>query len=185
MKTTITEALAELHTIGKRIEKKQTFVAGFLTRTDGLRDPLEKQGGSVTAIQREQQAITDLRNRHLSIRMAIQQKNHEVRVKVGDAERTIAEWLTWRKEVAPGQIQFLSTIQQNIAGARRTATQRGATTVSAVAVTGGKAEAAPQDILVNIDEQALAALAEGYEETLGTLDGKLSLLNATVLIEIE
>ena len=72
MQTTITEALAELKTLGKRIEKKRESVAMFLTRQDGLKDPLEKDGGSVEFIKRERQAVKDLEQHHVNIRLAIQ-----------------------------------------------------------------------------------------------------------------
>jgi hypothetical protein len=40
------------------------------------------------------------------------------------------------------------------------------------------------DIVVNVDEQKLAEDSERMEEVLGTLDGLLSLKNATVTIEV-
>jgi hypothetical protein len=44
-------------------------------------------------------------------------------------------------------------------------------------------DAKPTDYIVNIDEARLAKEIEDLEETLGTLDGQLSLKNATVMIE--
>ena len=52
-----------------------------------------------------------------------------------------------------------------------------------IMVTAGKAES-PQDIVVNINEQELAQEIEGLEETLGLLDGQLSLKNATITLEV-
>lgn len=46
MALTITEALAEIKTVGKRVEKKREFIKAFLARQDGVKDPLEKDGGS-------------------------------------------------------------------------------------------------------------------------------------------
>ena len=68
---TITEALAETKTIDKRISKKRTFVTDYLFRQDALRDPLEKEGGSVAAIEATRQAIGDLEKRLVDIRRAI------------------------------------------------------------------------------------------------------------------
>lgn len=41
----ITEALAELKTLNKRVEKKKEYVKAYLYRQEGLKDPLEKDGG--------------------------------------------------------------------------------------------------------------------------------------------
>ena len=178
---TITEALAELNTIQKRIEKKRQFVLGYLTRPDGLRDPLEKGGGSLELIKRERQAIRDLENRHLSIRMKIQQANHATQVRIGNVSMSVAEWLTWRKETAPGVQTFLTQVRGTLDRVRQQAQQRGNAVVSAVATTGDQK---PADIIVNVDEQELAVEAEAVEEVLGMLDGKLSLTNATVMIDV-
>src|SRR5215831_611359 len=97
---TITEALAELKTIDKRIEKKREFVLSYLLRQEMFKDPLEKDGGSVSAIRREMQSIVDLEERRITIRRAVQQANERNSVMVGKQTRTIADWLVWRREVA-------------------------------------------------------------------------------------
>lgn len=43
---TITEALAELKTLDKRILAKQGSIPNYLVRDDRVRDPLAKDGGS-------------------------------------------------------------------------------------------------------------------------------------------
>ena len=48
----------------------------------------------------------------------------------------------------------------------------------------GSGEVGVSTRTVNLDEGALARTAEALEETLGTLDGKLSLLNATTYIDL-
>lgn len=55
MAITITEALAEIKTIGKRIDSKKQFVTSHLARQDGVKDPLEKDGGSAELLKRERQ----------------------------------------------------------------------------------------------------------------------------------
>ena len=55
-KLTITEALAEIKTIGKRLEKKREHVKGFLFRQDVFKDPFYSEGGSFSMIERERQA---------------------------------------------------------------------------------------------------------------------------------
>jgi len=175
---TITEGLAELKTIVKRCEKKRTSILSYLSRPMGLVDPLEKQGGSAKFIKEETQALRDLQNRHLAIRMAIQQANHTTRIKIGDTEMSVAEWLTWRKEQAPENRQFLVNIRSGLDRARRETQQRGGT----VAMPGAEAKAI--DLTVNIDEKALSENIEGLEAVEGALDGKLSLVNAVTLIEV-
>ena len=58
MSITITEALAEIKTISKRLEKKRESIFNFVGRQDGIRDPLEKDGGSVEFIIREDSGQT-------------------------------------------------------------------------------------------------------------------------------
>lgn len=176
---TITEALAELKTIGKRIEKKRAYINSYLMRQDALKDPLEKVGGSAKVIHQERQAIGDLEGRHVAIRLAIQKINHETPVTVEGIKKSLADWLTWRKEIAAGQQQFLGNIRMQVDRARAVALQRGAAAVS------GSAEATkPQDVIINIDEALLAEEQEQLETILGGLDGQLSLKNATVMIEV-
>src|SRR4051794_20067573 len=123
---TITEALAELKTIDKRIEKKREFILGYLLRQGMFKDPLEKDGGSVAAIKRELQAVRDLEERRITIRRAIQQANERVTVTVGKQTRSIADWLVWRREVAPKQSAFLSGLRSRIEQARQEAARKGA-----------------------------------------------------------
>lgn len=179
MAMTITEGLAELKTMAKRIEKKREYVGSFLVRQDGIKDPLEKDGGSAAMILRERQAIADLEKRHVAIRTAIQQVNHATPITVADTTKTIAEWLTWRKEIATGAVKFTASLRETIRQARNQAHQKGWALRAA-----GDTVQAPTDFVVMVDEAQLAADAERYETILGTLDGQLSLKNATVMIEV-
>lgn len=176
---TITEALAEIKTIGKRIEKKREFVNGFLARQDGVRDPLEKDGGSAAVIIAERQSIGDLENRIISLRRGIQRANDENTVSINGTSRSISEWLTWRRDIAPGQKAWLAGIRASLNQVRENAKRQGAAIISATATT---ADSKPTDIVVNIDERRLADEIETIEETLGILDGQLSLKNATVMV---
>ena len=180
MSLTITEALAEIKTIGKRIEKKRQFVSEYLFRQDFLKDPLENQGGSKSAIDAERQAISDLESRVVTIRRAIQKANEATTVTLNGTSRSIADWLVWRREVAPGQQQFLNAIRGKLGAARQQAQQKGIGLRVAGEVA---ANAQPQDVVVNLDEKALAAEIETLETTLGSLDGQLSLKNATTIID--
>src|SRR5947209_5771802 len=111
---TITEALAELKTLDKRIAKKREFVLGYLLRQEMFKDPLEKDGGSVSAIKREMQSIHDLEERKILIRRAVQKANEHNTVTVARQTRSIADWLVWRREVAPVHQTFLANIRTKI-----------------------------------------------------------------------
>jgi hypothetical protein len=174
---TITEALAELRTIDRRIAKKREFVSTYLLRQEMFKDPLEKDGGSVSAIRRELQSIHDLEERKIFIRRAIQQANERTNVTVGKQTRTIADWLVWKRDIAPTLQTFLTQVRVKIDQARQEAARKGASLSTSVE------SAKPNDIIVNVNEQDLARDIESLEETLGALDGQLSLKNATVMIE--
>lgn len=184
---TITEALAEIKTIGKRLETKRTFVLTYLCQHESLRDPLEKDGGSREALKRERQAIDDLERRIVDIRAAIARSNEGTSITIGGKTRTVTEWLAWRKDISEGSRQFLNLLRQRIAQARAqfqppadfrqriAAMQQNVTT----------AEQKPSNVNVFVDEQELSKESEAFEDTLGQLDGQLSLKNATTHIELK
>jgi len=174
--TTITEALAEIKTIDKRIEKKREFITTYLVRNEQLKDPLDRDGGSFEAIRRERQAIKDLEELKVAIRRAILDANQENTITLSGTIRSIADWLVWRREVAPTQERFLTTLRRNIDANRAEAQKRGL----AVAEPD---KARERDLIVNLNEAELAEEIERFQETLGALDGQLSLTNATVNIE--
>jgi hypothetical protein len=182
-KLTITEALAEIKTIGKRVETKQSQLESYIVRDSRMRDPMENDGGSVEYIKRERQAINDLQKRVVNLRLAIQQSNMVTRLALNGTDMTVYEWLIWRREVAPHQSNQLSRIWQTLQNARRGAQQRGVNVIAATAaIQSGGNEA--QEIIVNVNEQAIAKERENVEAILGELDGRLSLINATTLINI-
>lgn len=173
---TVTEGLAEIKTIEKRIAKKAQFISQYLLRQEKMKDPLAKDGGSLQVIAAERQAIGDLWQRSMDIRVAIYAANDRNTIEINKRARSITEWLMWRKDVAPNTQTFLGSIRQGIDRARGDATKRGAS-----AIIAGQ-EARPEDIIVNIDEASLAHEIEAMEDTLGRLDGLLSLKNATITI---
>lgn len=177
--TTITEALAELKTIAKRIDKKSEFVLAYLGRVDAARDPLERDGGSVQAIQSERQAIRDLQERTIRIRRAIQKANEANNVVIEGETRSIADWLVWRREVAPQQKKLLEAIRTGINHARNEAKKRDGRILDSAT-----AEGSQKDIVIHVSESDLAKEIERMELVLGVLDGQLSLKNATLTIEV-
>lgn len=181
MPLTITEALAEIKTIGKRVEKKREYIRGFLFRQEGLKDPLEKDGGSIEVIRREMQSVEDLCKRIVTLRRGIARANDTTQVTVNEMTMSISDWLTWRRDVAPFHQQFLAQLRSQLGSLRTQATRGGHQVIGAVASVSSDAK--PTDYVVNIDEAQLAKSIEGMEEALGALDGQLSLKNATVMIE--
>lgn len=184
-KLTITEALQEIKTIGARVQKKRQSVSNYLARDARVRDPLEKDGGSEQFISQERQAIGDLEKRVVSIRTAIQRSNLDSSLTVGQQSMKVAEWLTWRREVSAGRKQFLGALVQGIASVRTQVQQKGGRVIAAaVAVNESIGANDPPQIIVSVDERGLIREQEEMEEILGTLDGKLSLFNATTIIEV-
>lgn len=175
---TITEALAELKTLEKRIGDKRDFVKKYLARQEMVRDPLEKDGGSARAIKAELQAIGDLMERRVAIRRAIALANQQTLVQVNGEERSIADWITWKRENLPTLKMLYQELSNNIAAIRQSAQSQGKRTVEPQ--TQG---ADPKDIVVHIDEKWLKEAIENLTEVEGTLDGQLSLRNATVFVE--
>lgn len=178
---TITEALAELKTIQARIVKKRDSIQQYLARQDAQRDPLERSvdGGSLAFIRNEMQAVADLETRVVAIRSAIQRKNHDINITVGDTTKSLADWLTWRREVMPLREAFYARVRGAIASVRQQAMQKGLPVV----VPGQQAQA-PGDVIVNVDEKQISDEIEKLETIKGQLDGQLSLKNATVMVEV-
>lgn len=177
MTITITEALAEIKTIGKRLEKKRANVLQFIARQDGIRDPLEKEGGSVAFVAAERQAIADLGLRIVTLRGGIQKANETNVITIAGKTRTISDWLIWRRDVASGEGAFLSQLRQQLNSVRQQAQK-----AQSAVIPAGAVAASPADYIVNLDEQELARQIEAHEEILGQLDGQLSLKNATTQI---
>lgn len=176
-KITITEALAEIPTIGKRVGKKQKFIKDYLYRQANIRDPHEKNGGSAVLLKQEFQAIKDLEDRLIAIRAEIQRANQENTIAIGEETRTIADWLTWRREISSTTQNFYAQLSNSLNHVRTTAMQRG------LSVTD-KDTGSPSDFVVNLDEKWLAEEIEHLENVLGILDGQLSLKNATITIDV-
>lgn len=177
--TTITEALADLKTLRARIDKKRESLGPYLARAEAIRDPLEKQGGSAKHIEQEIQAVADLERNFVQLRMRIAAANEATPITVAGVSKSIAEWIIWRREIAPHHKAWLMGMRQGIQQLRAKTQQRGGNMIASSVIS---TDAKPDDIIVNIDERELDAQIERMEEVLGTLDGQLSLKNATTEI---
>lgn len=178
-KITITEALADIKVTAARIQKKRQAIKGLLGRDSRLRDPLENEGGSMAFVTRERQSVSDLEERIVAIRSAIQQVNLATTLEVEGVRRTVAAWLNWRREIGQGQRQFLAEVSNTIANMRTQALKMG----QSIRDTEG-APSPVGDLILAISEAKLAEEVDRTELILGQLDGKLSLINATTFIEV-
>ena len=184
-KLTITEALQEIKTIGKRLEKKRASISQYVARDSRIRDPLLKDGGSEKFIESERQAINDLETRIIGIRTVIQASNLAATLSVGTKSRTVAEWLTWRREISNSQVAFLKQIANGLNKIRNEVQSKGGKVVAAAAAVNEAFDPnGPPEVVVNIDERQLIDEQEQLEQQLGDLDGKLSLFNATTVVEV-
>jgi len=175
MDYTITEGLAEIKTINARLVKKRQSVIEHLARFSHIMDPfLQNDGNQRDFVSRERQAIKDLEERILTIRSAIQVKNQTTPLKIGNTNRSLQEWLNWRRDISANQSILLQQMNNKIQTAR--SQLKSGQSISEEAVNK------PNVLIVNINEQSLISEIEEMEEILGTLDGKLSLLNATLKI---
>lgn len=175
---TVTEALAEIKTIGKRLEKKRQFVQQYMVHQNHVKDPLDKQGGSKQVVASELQAIADLEDRVVQLRAGILRANMGTELTLNGTTRSVQDWLTWRRDVSKGQVKFQQKLVQNVAEARRAAAAK------ELKVVEDGSDAGDHDLIVHVDEKKLFEKAEELEQTLGALDGQLSLLNARMEVQL-
>lgn len=168
---TITEALAELRTIAKRIAAKEEFIGGNIGRHSMAVDPHEGDGGSPKLVAEAMQARRDLCDRVVAIRTAIQKKNLSVVLSVAGQEQTVAEWLAWRRDVDSMDRNFLTKTARTISQTR----QR---------IRNEIPEGMEADLLPHLNEKELAEAIEHHETVVGELDGQLTLSNSTNTISI-
>lgn len=167
---TITEAFAELKTIQARLKTKRAFIGSHLIYPDAIKDPLINDGGTAQVVVRELQAIRDLQERLIRIREAMQAANLTTTITIDGKTRSIAAWLAWRKDLRSGESDFLTTVRRSIDNVRNSVRAKGDDPSKAV--------------VVNIDEGDLGARMETLEKITSTLDGQLSLKNATVVLDV-
>lgn len=169
---TITEALAQLKIIKDRVNKAWASIGPYATHPVNMVDPLQKSGGSPAFIQAQRQSIKDMVNHAIKLRCAIAASNANTQLTIGNISMSVAEWIVWRRE-------WSEIVKSNVSTLLATVQKKRLSQV--VNATTGAAE---PTVIVNVDEAALLAESNGLIETLGVLDGKLSLLNATTTITV-
>ena len=168
----ITECLADLKTVKKRIESANETVQRYLARQEHRKDPLLTKGGSTLVIQGEIQSVRDLAEKQVQTRLAIARTNDQAKLTVQGVTRTVSEWLVWRREAAPILASQYKTIFSKIDQVRKEALKAG------VQVTSGQ-PGNDNDVVIHVDEVAIKQESEKLDAILGELDGKLSIHNAT------
>jgi hypothetical protein len=176
---TITEALAETKLIKNKIAKKKEYIGQNLGRLDNSPDLLESLGGSEKAMAAELQAISDLRTRLVTIRTAIQKANLENCITVKNKTMTIAEWISWKREVLIEQLPYVQEMQNGIRNFRH----QNETNPRCIKdeKTG---EVKVLKLLMHVNAVEIMKEAELLGEIRDTLDGQLSLKNATITVTI-
>jgi hypothetical protein len=174
---TLTEALGKIKTIDARIEKKKQTVMEHLLRPAALVDPLAASGGQELLVQGELQAIKDLLEYKLALKTAINQANQVEYLTIMAGPETItmsiAEWLMWKRYIAPIRIDLLNNLLRKISNQRDEFVRRMA------------AQPGQQSLIVNVDEAKLAQQLELVVQVFGEMDGQLSLRNSTAFCDVE
>jgi hypothetical protein len=175
----ITEALQQVKILTGRIEKKRQFINKYLTRNSRMVDPLASEGGSKRAIKDEMDAINKLEEQIIAIRVAIQKSNLDTTIKIESDSRTVAEWLVWRRDVASPLVEHYRQMDALVQVSREKHLKEVNQTLANPA---GDAAVKAAQLEVNINEVELSDRGEILSIILGTLDAKLSVLNATTSV---
>lgn len=175
---TITEALAEVKLLEKKMLKKRELVYANLYRVEGEVDPLEKEGGSQKVLSQELQSIFDLNTRLLKIRAAIAQANLQNEITVGKQTRSIFDWLTWKREVAGRESEFFRTVHTRVKSKIEEARNKPPVAKDM------EGNFKLLKVLPTVDYSEYFRLEEETQNVLEQLDGKLSLKNATIVVSL-
>lgn len=177
-KITITEALSEINLIKKKIASKRTKILSALVRVEHVKDPFESDGGSAKMIDAETQSVNDLHTRLINIRSGVSEANLAHTISISEVTMSIHNWLIWKREIAKDNLAFLKNECTTIKGHTDALSTRPQMYKDA--------NDQPQFIktVVNADYAKLLHVEERMSGVFEQLDGKLSLKNATILIEI-
>lgn len=176
-KITITEALAEVQLIKKKLEVNRSEVKQQLIKPEHVPDPYGQVGGMAARNLALVQSISDLEKRLVTIRSRIAAANISNTLTVSERTQSIHDWLTWKREVLPNEKTFLTTVIDSTRSTLKQAGER-----PSVWEKDGEKQLVKFTTMVDIPKfvEEAAKLSEIEER----LDGQLSLKNATIVIEI-
>lgn len=177
-KMTITEALAEIKLMEKKVQKKKETISANLTRHEDSKDPFEADGGTAKFILASLQSVRDLNSRLERIRTAIAAANLKTEATVAGKTKSVYSWLVWKREIAEGFKKYIA----DIASAAHAQIQLNAQRPQVLKNEKGEITGLSK-LLMNVDYPSLVNEAMAQQEMLDSLDGKLSLINATTVIE--
>jgi len=166
---TISAALAQIKILKDRCTLAVKEATKYVARPETLKDPLETSGGSTVFVASKLQSAADMRERIIRIRTKIQESNIQQKVTVGGVTRTVAEWLTWKRDISTDEFGEISELRRGIDGARARRTTTGVDATNAT---------------VSLDEKVLAERNDRLVTIFGELDGALSQHNATTTIDV-
>jgi hypothetical protein len=176
---TITEALAEIKLIDKRVDKKHEFIKTNLLRFDHMPDPFTKDGGSVEYMRRENQSVNDLWSRLIKLRAAITKANVDNTITVEGVTKSIAEWLSWKRDVQENQFNHLNNLVKTLEAHKREHER------TPKFMKNDAGEAFIVKPVFNMDLEQIQKDLEKVMIIKERLDGQLSLKNATIVIGID
>lgn len=176
---TITEALAEIKLIVKKVEKKRAQMMPSLATYDHVPDPYQSAGGYKKVIDSELQSINDLSERLVRRRARIAETNATTDLTIEGRTRKISEWLAYKREC---QNKFIDHNQAMMNSANHSLKQFEQKPQLFKQNEGAEYQLAK--LSLNVDLSALAKNQEYLITIKEKLDGALSLKNATILISI-
>lgn len=171
---TITEALAEVNLLKKKIADSEMSVRTMLLRAEHVPDPFKEHGGAEAIVKKTQQSVFDMRRRLVDIRHKISKANIDNQITINGKTMSIFDWLTWKREVYPGLESSLKTQLNDLQAAAKRETD---------APQSWKDNDGKIHLVVwlrNVDQKILQDEYNDLVETFGRLDGQLSLKNATI-----
>lgn len=173
----ITEALAEIKLIDKKVQKKRENVAIHATRFEHIADPYVEEGGSSEYIKKETQAICDLLTTRIRIREAISRANLDNTITCEGATQSICSWLVWKREVY--NVAFASWTLLKAQVERKLAENANRPQLFKKDDT---AEPSLAKMVSHVDIPALQREQERQQTIFERLDGLLSMKNAQIQI---
>lgn len=154
------------------------MVLANLAKFKHVPDPYEKQGGGAQANLNELQSIRDLGQRLIRLRTAISQANISNSISINGHERSIHDWLTWKREVAPVKLKFI----QDLASKTKQNMDHFAKSPQVYKDEAGTTHLV--EFQSNIDYADVLKESEIIGDCLEKLDGQLSMKNARIEIDI-
>ena len=178
---TVTEALAEIELIEKKVEKKAAVIMANLSRYEHQNDPYVKEDdGASGMLKREYQSMQDHWGRLIKFREAIAKANVDNSITVEGITKSISQWLAWKRDVQDDHITHLANIVKTVEAAIKEDDR------SPKVMRNAETNATHLAKLVwNVQLPDVRKQQEHLLTIKEKLDGQLSLKNATIVVSID